>query len=95
MTTNRRRSKKRGRVVQSVEPPPFKRRNASSTRVAPTILGTTAPAEPGFSIRVNEVEAREIITGVLPETVREQFRQMMADYDAHLASCQAALDSRR
>lgn len=84
------RRKVKGRVAQSVEHSAFNGNVAGSIPAAPT-----TPHEPGFWVRVNEPDARAIITGVLPESVREQFRQMMADHDAHLAICQAALDAHR
>jgi hypothetical protein len=47
---------------------------------------------PGFSLRLEEQDARSIADGVVPLQVARDVAEMLKDYDAHLAQCQAELD---
>jgi hypothetical protein len=47
---------------------------------------------PGFSLRLEEQDARSIADGVVPLQVARDVAQMLADYDAHVLACQQQLD---
>jgi hypothetical protein len=49
---------------------------------------------PGFWVRLIEAEARAIITGDLPDSVRYQVAAMMNDYDTHLRIAEQELAKR-
>jgi hypothetical protein len=50
---------------------------------------------PGFSLRLEEQDARSIADGVLPLQVARDVADMLRDYDAHVQACQEQLQKKR
>lgn len=49
---------------------------------------------PGFWIRLVEADARDLAAGRLPHTVQIDVQTLLADYDAHVKSCQEQIEKR-
>jgi hypothetical protein len=58
---------------------------------------SAAPPEhvPGFWLKLVEADARAVASGTLPDRVRDDVADMLADYDRHLHLAALELEKRR
>jgi hypothetical protein len=49
---------------------------------------------PGFSLRLEEDDARQVASGQLPDRVRDDVAEMLSNYDAHLRAAEQQLAKR-